>query len=374
VISRQIKGFAMSEADVELQALRDSVRGVLAQEADSARVHRLFDEGALLDRELWRTVSGLGWPALAVPEARGGLGLGAIEIAGVFEELGRRLAPIPFLGSVLAARAIAVGGDAAQGARWLPAIAEGSVLCAVSPPFGAQGRRPAVREDQGRLILAGEAADLLQGAEADLLVIEAADERGETVHLVIEKADGAEIILERTVDQTRHLARARLDGLSLPADRRLAAAPALAEALATEAALALACDAVGGAEAIFEMTIEYLKTRQQFGKPIGSFQALKHRCADHKVAMAAAAAVVTEAVRLTAEGDPAAAHMAHVAKAYACEVYAALAEDAVQMHGGIGFTWEHDAHLYLKRAKLDQALFGGTAAHLDRAADLLVAA
>jgi alkylation response protein AidB-like acyl-CoA dehydrogenase len=368
----------MPEGAIDLQALRDGVRDVLAREASSARLHHLVDEGALLDRALWATVAELGWPALAIPEAHGGLGLGVAETAVVFEELGRRLAPLPYLGAVLAARAIELGGDPAQAARWLPGIAEGALICAVSPPLGLAGAaRPIVREEAGLLALSGDATDLLQGAEADLLVIEAADPSGAPVHLVIEpKADGVEVTLDRTVDQTRHLARAKLDGLRLPADRRLRAAPGvdLALALALQAALALACDAVGGAEAIFELTLEHLKTRRQFDKPIGSFQALKHRCADHKVAMAASQAVVAEAVRLAAAGDPSAERMAHVAKAYACEAYAAVAEDAVQLHGGIGFTWEHDAHLFLKRAKLDQALYGGTAAHLDRAAALLAAA
>jgi len=365
----------MSDPGIELETLRDGVRDVLAREADSARTHRLFDDGALIDRPLWDTASELGWLALGVPEAQGGLGLGVAETAVVFEELGRSLAVVPYLGATLAARAIALGGSEAQRDRWLPQIAGGERICAVSPPMGRVGAsQPTLRRDGQDFVLSGAATDLLQGAEADLLVVCARDAAGAAVHVVVEPAtDGAVLALERTVDQTRHLARATFDELRLPADRLLDAA-AIGETLAIEAALALACDAVGGAEAIFERTLDYLKTRQQFGKPIGSFQGLKHRCADHKVAMAASAAVVAEAVRLWAEGDPGGRPLAFVAKAYACEVYAQVAEDAVQLHGGIGFTWEHDAHLFLKRAKLNQALYGGTGSHLDRAATLLLAA
>jgi alkylation response protein AidB-like acyl-CoA dehydrogenase len=170
------------------------------------------------------------------------------------------------------------------------------------------------------------------------------------------------------------LARLELDGVRVAADRVLGGGDELRDTLTAEAALLIACDAKGGANAVLERTLDYLKTRMQFGKPIGSFQALKHRCADHKVALEASGAVTTEAVRLWAAGDPSAVVMASSAKAYACGTYATVAEDAVQLHGGIGFTWEHDCHLFLKRAKLNQALYGSTSAHLDRAASLLAAA
>ena len=361
---------------MDLEALRDGVRDVLQREATSQRLHRLVDEEALRDAELWTTAASLGWPALTVPDAAGGLGLGFAESAVLFEELGRALAVIPQLPTVLAARAIALAGSEAQQGRWLPAIAAGELACAISSPELQAEPSLQIAGDGDHLVLTGEAADLLQGGDADLLVLLARDQGGELAYVVVEPvADGITVTVERTVDRTRHLARARFDGLRLPADRRLegAAGGALATLL-TEAALAVAADAVGGANEIFERTIEYLKTRQQFGKPIGSFQALKHRCADHKVALEASRAVVAEAVQLYAQGAADAPLMASLAKAYACEVYAKVAEDALQLHGGIGFTWEQDCHLFLKRAKLDQALFGATAVHLDRGAALLLEA
>ncbi len=365
----------MSDADTDLQALRDSIRDVLERELDSQRLHRLVDESALIDEALWNTAASLGWPALAVGEDHGGLGLGAAETAVLFEELGRSLAPLPALGGVLAAHAIALGGSAEQQARWLPAIATGEAVCAISD-LTRQSAASIRRGDAGEITLSGDAADLLQAGEADLLIVLAEDVGGAAALIVVEpKADGVELIVEQTVDRTRHLATARFMDLRLPADRELmtASPEAILAALTVEAALALASDAVGGAQAVFERTIDYLKTREQFGKPIGSFQALKHRCAEHKVALAASASVVAEAVRLRAEGAASASLMASLAKTYACEVYAKVAEDAVQLHGGIGFTWEYDCHLFLKRAKLNQALLGGTAAGLDRAANLLLA-
>src|SRR5262249_38403424 len=154
-----------------------------------------------------------------------------------------------------------------------------------------------------------------------------------------------------------HLAHAGFEALMLPVERRLGEQPldpVLHDALLEHAALALACDAVGAAQEVLGLTIDYLKTRQQFGKPIGSFQALKRRCADHRVALEVAWSLVREAVRSRASGASDAAAQASLAKAYACDVGAAIATDATQLHGGIGVTWEHPCHLFLKRAKLDE--------------------
>ncbi len=359
----------MTDAAFDPETLRDGFRDVLVREASSERLHRFVDGGGVRDEALWQEAAALGWPALAIPEADGGLGLGIAEAAVLFEEVGRALAPMPLLGSYLAARAIELGGSEAQRAAWLPRIAAGELTCTISPPFPAHAVEFAVEGDQ--VVLTGEAGDLLDGGGAELLVVLAQDADGGSTYVLI---DGVEAEVERTVDRTRHLARARFDGLRVPMDRLFAGGEAMRGTLLGEAALLIACDARGGAAAIFEQTIGYLKTREQFGKPIGSFQALKHRCADHKVALEASGAVVAEAVRLWAAGDPTAPLMASSAKAYACDVYARVAEDAVQLHGGIGYTWEHDCHLFLKRAKLNQALFGTSAAHLDRAGRLLLEA
>lgn len=357
-------------------ALRDSVREVLGRESDSARLHHFVDGDRLLDEALWREAGALGWAALAVPEVFGGLALSAIETSAVFEEIGRALAPIPLLGSHLAVRALTLAGSAALQDAWLSRLATGELRAAAAAPFASRGApAPLAKQVGDHVIVEGLVANVLQGGEADLIIFPARLETGETKFLAVEPArDGAALQVERTQDRTRHLASLHLAGLRLPLDRLLNACPAsdLARALQAEADLALAADSVGGADVIFERTIDYLKTREQFGKPIGSFQALKHRCADHKVALAASAAVTREAGRLLADGAASAPLMCALAKAYAGEIYAKVAEDAVQLHGGIGFTWEHDCHLFLKRAKLNQALFGTTAVAYDLAADLLL--
>ncbi|MGB8364156.1 MAG: acyl-CoA dehydrogenase family protein [Rhizomicrobium sp.] len=365
----------MSELDMDLNALRDSVRKVVQSELTSARLHKHVDDGALIDSALWQTAATLGWPALVVAEDQGGLGLGVGETSIVFEELGAALAPLPFLGAVLATRALQIGGSAAQQARWLPGIASGETLCALAEPKWDATAKPTLKREGAAIVLTGTAGDLLQGADAGLLIIRAY-ENGTDCFVVVEpKADHITLTLDQTVDRTRHLGRAVFYDLRLPTDRLLSASSPdrLGAILHAEASLALACESIGGAKAIFGRTIDYLKIREQFGRPIGSFQALKHRCADHEVALASSTAVVRESVRLYAEGAPSALMMVALAKAYACETFAKVAEDAVQLHGGIGFTWEQDCHLFLKRAKFNQALFGTSAAQLDYAADLLIA-
>ncbi len=184
------------------------------------------------------------------------------------------------------------------------------------------------------------------------------------------KRHGVSIDLFKAGDLTRHLGEVSFNNLELPADCLMDAdGRQLAERLLTHGSLALASDSVGGAARIFELTIEYLKTREQFGRPIGSFQALKHRCANLKVLLEVGAATVREAVAQAEMAD--AARWACMAKFQGCDAYANIAGDAIQLHGGIGFTWEHHCHLFLKRARLNQQLYGGSEWHRDRVAQLI---
>jgi alkylation response protein AidB-like acyl-CoA dehydrogenase len=218
--------------------------------------------------------------------------------------------------------------------------------------------------------LTGGAANLLDGASSAVFIVEGGE--SDARRLALAAAEDAEVEATELVDRTRGLATARFAGAA--ASVLNADAEAVARDIITHASLAIACDSIGGAKAVLDLTVAYLKTREQFGKPIGSFQALKHRCAEHKVAIEAADALVRDAVERWARDAPDAALSAALAKALACDVYATVATDAVQLHGGIGFTWEHVCHLYLKRAKLNQTLFGGSAGHRDLAAQLLLAA
>lgn len=362
---------------MNLEALRDGVRAVLSEQASHEKVAAFTDAEEVRDRSLWSQAAELGWLALSADEAHGGLGLGSSELAIVYEELGRAVAPLPVLGTMLVVEALAQGGDAAQQAAWTPRLAAGDLAGAVSmlTPGALTSALTLSAGAGGGVVLDGVAENLLDGAAADVLLLMAREEQALRWVLVEPAVDGVKVEKASTVDRTRHLGMVRFERLVLPAERVLAGdAAEIAEALLHHAALALASDARGGANAIFEITLNYLKTREQFGKPIGSFQALKHRCADHKIALVASGALVAEAVAKAASGDSAAGRYALAAKALATEVYARVAQDAVQLHGGIGYTWEHPCHLYLKRAKLNEQLFGGPAAYLDRVTDLLLAA
>lgn len=347
----------------ETEELRQSFRDVL-DDVVANDVRRHVDVGAARFDALWKIAADLGWFMLLTPADHDGLGLSRAAAAVLYEELGRVTAPLPIMGSLAATEIIARFGSEAQQAAWLPRLANGqSATFRAGPTSFSVG--PELHLDQG--VLRGEARDLLEGAEASLLVTEAASASGASWVL----ASTEDFAIERTelVDRTRWLAQARIAGAQASV---LAPSDAVGRALRTHLAIGVACDSIGGAKAVLELTLEYLKMREQFGKPIGSFQALKHRCAEHKVAIEAADALLADAVRRWTSDDPQAELYAMLAKALVCDVYATVSMDAVQLHGGIGFTWEHACHLYLKRAKLNQALFGASAACRDAAARLLV--
>lgn len=341
--------------DSVTDALRDSVRDVLARESDSARLHQFVDSGRLHDEALWREASALGWTALAVPEAFDGLALSAVETTAVGEELGRFLAPLPLLGSLLTVRALALGGSPAQQARWLPGLASGALKGAVAAPVAERGTSaPLARRMGDLLVIEGVAANVLQGGEAALLIVPVRLETEETAFVAVEPAvDGAPLTVEATQDRTRHLARLQMSGLRLPLDRLLAASAAadLARALQAEADLALAADSVGGADAIFERTLDYLKTREQFGKPIGSFQLMQGKVADMYVALNSARAYVYAVARacdagLTTRFDAAGSILLASENAVKCAL------EAIQTLGGAGYTKEFPVERLLRDAKL----------------------
>ena len=368
----------MTEDAAELDALRNSIRRVLTEHASRERIQRFVKSTELYDKALWDEAANLGWLALSVPEDSGGLGLGMNGAALLYEELGRGLAPVPVLGTLLVAEAVAAAGTAAQKAAWLPDLTSGTAPASLEV-IDPKSKKPSVRlrrRPDGTVVLSGDAHDLLDGAAASALLVSAQSEDGaDYLVLVRPREDEVTVQAEALVDRTRHLAHVHFDDLVLPADRQLGEAPlraGLTDELLGHAALALACDGLGLADAVLAITVEYLKTRVQFGKPIGSFQALKHRCANHKVALESTRAMTYEAVRHWAEGRSDAAARSSLAKAHACDMAAVIATDAVQLHGGIGFTWEHSCHLFLKRAKLNEALFGTRSAHEDRAAALLL--
>ena len=353
----------MSE-QLEIGELRQAIRDVLADRAGGA-ITIPGEQGRGLDRDLWQEMAGLGWLALPIDEAFGGLGQGVEHLAVLYEQLGGRLAAVPALPTMLAATAIAGFGDDALKSRWLPAIAGGTCLAAVALP--GDEALPAVADGA----LHGVADHVGFADVADLLLVPVAGPDGALLAVIPRETPGVTVAARPLVDLTRSMAQVRLDGVQLSAIALLAPGAAGWAALHDHAALGLACDGLGGCDALLEMTNAYLKIREQFGRPIGSFQALKHRMADWKVRIEAMRTLVRHAAVVVGAGGSGASAAASGAKAYACDIYAAFAGDAVQLHGGIGFTWEHPCHLFLKRAKLGQQLFGSGKAHKDRVAALL---
>jgi len=351
--------FAFSE---EQEFLRRTARDWLDAKAPSEVVRRLMDDDLGHDPALWSAIADLGWQAMAIPEAYGGAGFGFLEQAVLLEEMGRALFPSPYLGSaVLAAHAILGGGDEDQREAWLPGIASGETIATVA--LGETGPTSttvtAIRAGEG-WVLDGEARFVVDAATADLVVVPATVPDGLGLFVVDVGADGVGVESLPTLDQTRRLAHLRFVGVQVGPGEHLVAAPAgdVLERVVRLGSVALALEAVGGAGKVLETSVQYAKDRVQFGRPIGSFQAIKHLCADMLVAVESATAAAYYAAWAAAEDDEELAVVAPLAKAYCTEAYFQCAAANIQVHGGIGFTWEHDAHLHFKRAKSSEVLLG----------------
>jgi alkylation response protein AidB-like acyl-CoA dehydrogenase len=346
----------------DITELRDSIRSVLIDRAGD-NIEVPDEEGRGLDRDLWQEMASLGWLSLIIPEEHGGLGLGLSHLAVLYEELGRDLASVPVLPTMLAAAAIAAGGNDAVQAQWLPRIATGECLAAVKllddfavPELSIENRVDGVIDH------------VVFADVATLLLIPVRTGSATALALIDPSAAGVTVTQRPVVDLTRSVGRIALDSVAIDSTTLLALDERQWNMLADHAAMGLACDSVGGAAALLDRTVDYLKIREQFGRPIGSFQALKHRAADWKVKIEATTALARHAASLVEAGTGDASAVASGVKAYACDTYAAFCGDAVQLHGGIGFTWEHPCHLFLKRAKLSQQIFGSPTWHKDRAA------
>jgi alkylation response protein AidB-like acyl-CoA dehydrogenase len=341
-------------ADVEL---REAVRSMLAEQSPPERVLARCEDGEPYDPKLWRILAvEMGLAGLAVPEQYGGAGAGLPEVAVVVEELGRSVAPVPYLGSaVVATTALLSVGDA----ELLAGLAGGAVTAALAVPFATApgAARPVVTVEDDTLI--GEVPGIADALAADVLLVPTAD----GLYEVPATADGVDRRPVVSLDLTRPLADLALDRAP---GRLLAAGPAGAAAvdaaLAAGAAL-LAAEQVGLAQWCLDATLAHVRSRYQFARPIGSFQALKHRLADVWVALAQARAVAEHAAACAAAGDDEAAVAVALAQAFCGPVAVQAAQECVQLHGGIGFTWEHPAHLYLKRAKTAAIAFGTADQH-----------
>ena len=368
----------------EQQALREQAQEFLADHSSSEAVRRAMESEAGYDEELWKRIgSELGWAGLCIPEEYGGAGLGAVGVTALMEKMGEHLLCAPFFSTVcLAAQAIGIGGSPAQRREHLPSIADGRTAAAL-----AYAERESVRdagawqtrfeEAPGGFTLTGEKRYVVDGHSADLLVVAArrAGTRGEDgLELFLVPATSAGVTRRALpgLDLTRRLAEIVLDGVRVPAAARLGEAAGRGGAILAEtldrASIALAAEQVGGAQRCLDLSVDYAKQRVQFGRPIGSFQAIKHKCADMMVLVESSRSAAYYAACVAAEEPQQLAQAASLAGACCGEAYFRCAGESIQIHGGVGFTWEYDPHLHFKRARASQALLGDPAWHRERVA------
>jgi alkylation response protein AidB-like acyl-CoA dehydrogenase len=369
------------EQDLLQQTARDFVR----ESAPVAQLRKLrdSDDPVGFSRELWKEMVELGWPGIFLPEEIGGAGLGYAELGVVQEELGRTLAASPLFASVLlGGNAVLLAGNESQKKEVLSALVRGERLLALAcqesarhDPFAVATRAEPTRDG---FRLSGEKRFVLDGHVADQLVVVARlsggprDRDGLALFLVDGDARGLERTRTRMVD-SRNAARVRFDGVEVDRDRALGQPGRAADVLETlydRAAIALSAEMLGGAQQVFDKTVAYLKERKQFGVPIGSFQALKHRAAELFCEIELSRSIVLESLRAIDAGSPEVPKLASVCKARLSDAYVRAANEGVQMHGGIGMTDEEDVGLYLKRAKAAALTLGDSIYHRDRYARL----
>jgi alkylation response protein AidB-like acyl-CoA dehydrogenase len=350
----------------EQEELQATVRRFLAECSPVSRVREVMGSGDGYDRVTWERMAGeLGLPGMVVPEEHGGAGLGHVELSVVMEELGRALTPSPFLASaVLAASALLATDDEEARRDLLPGVAAGTTIATLAVAEHGSWDLPAIRTraslNDGAWFLTGIKTLVPDGRRADLVLVAA--RAGDEVALFAVKGGAPGMVSAdlSTLDPTRPLANLEL--LGVPARRLVCenGAGALAHALDL-AAVALAAEQLGGLQRCLDMSVDYAGSRYQFGRAIGSFQAIKHLCADMHVAMELARSAVRYAA-WAADAAPGELPVAAPLARFACsEAFFRVAADTIQVHGGIGFTWEHDAHLYYRRAKSTELLLGGPA-------------
>jgi alkylation response protein AidB-like acyl-CoA dehydrogenase len=370
----------------EQQALVESARDFLRSHSGPEAVRSAMATEAGYEKSVWQQIAGeLGWPSVHIPEAYGGLGLGYVDLVVLLETMGEVLLCAPFFSSVaLAANTLLCVGNEDQKKQWLPAIAEGRMTatlayCERSGRWEPDGITMTARAEGDAFILDGTKHFVLDGHSADLLLVAARrpgthGDEGLCVFAVPGNAPGVSRTYLPTMDQTRRLAEVRLEQVRIGREACLgdcgSAGPGLARALDL-AAIALAAEQVGGAQRCLDMAVAYAKERQQFGRPIGSFQAIKHKAADMLVSVESARSALYYAACIVDDGSDDLATNASLAKAWCSEAYFKCAAENIQIHGGVGFTWEYDPHLHFKRARASESWLGTPAAHRERVARIL---
>jgi len=369
----------------EQELLRSTARKFFENECGSDTVRRLMETPEGISPDLWTKLAEQGWLGLVYPEAYDGMGLGLVDLVVLMEEMGRAVVPGPYFSAVLlGGLAIAEAGSEAQKKEWLPKIAAGDRRVALawmepSAQLGPAGVTLTAVEKGGRYTLSGTKLFVHDAHTADALVVAArtrpgAGADGVSLFLLPKGTKGLEVTLLPTMDQTRKLCEVALSDVTVGSDALLGAAGAgwapLARVL-DRATVALCAEMCGGAQKVLDMTVEYAKIRQAFGRPIGSYQGVKHRAADMLVDVENSKSITYYAAWALDEGAAEAPLAVSMAKAYVSDAYRRVAAAGIQLHGGIGFTWEHDLHLYFKRAKGSEFTFGDATHHRERVAQLV---
>ncbi len=370
----------------EQELLRATARKFFEHECPSTVVRRLMDTPEGMEPGLWGKLAEQGWLGLIVPEGHGGLGLGLVDLVVLMEEMGRAVAPGPYFSAVLLGGGILMdAGSEAQQKEWLPRVATGEARVALafmepSATLGAAGIALQATPKGNGHVLAGTKLFVHDAHTADAVVVAARTaaagpaEHGISLFLVPKGARGLEVTLLPTMDQTRKLCEATLRDVAVGAEAVLGAvdkgfAP-LTKTL-ERATVALCAEMCGGAQKVLDMTVEYAKIRQAFGRPIGAYQGVKHRAADMLVDVENSKSITYYAAWAMDEGVDEAPLAVSMAKAHVSDAYRRVAAAGIQLHGGIGFTWEHDLHLYFKRAKGSEFTFGDATYHRERVAQLV---
>ncbi|MFF0011535.1 acyl-CoA dehydrogenase family protein [Streptomyces sp. NPDC005374] len=364
------------ELSDEQAMLRAASRDLLSDHSPVDRVRARLDRDEDADPELWSLAARLGWPGLALPEEYGGAGQGLVELALVAEEAGRALGRVPFLPTVIVGRALAATGTPRLRAEVLPGLAAGSswatwAVAEPHAPWTLDAVRATVRAEGDEFVLDGVKTAVQDAAGADWLLVTALHENEPASFLVARNTPGVTVRRQRVLDPTRALHEVGFEAVRVPSDRRLDAGPAAIQRLLDDAAVLHCADALGVMERILELTVEHVGRRVQFGRPIGAFQAVKHACADMALRVHGTRAATYYAAMAADADSPDAARSACAAAAYASACAGEVAARALQLHGGIGFTWEHDLHLHLRRAKADGVLYGDAGVHRARLCTLL---
>jgi alkylation response protein AidB-like acyl-CoA dehydrogenase len=370
----------------EQELLRATARKFFENECTSEFVRARMAEPAGVTDDFWKKLAEQGWLGLIYPEEYDGTGLGFVDLTVLMEEMGRAVMPGPFVSTVLlGGLAILEAGSAAQKKEWLSKVSQGQAKTSLAftepnARWDAAAVTVAARENGGKFTLSGTKLFVLDAHVADVIVTVARTregkrpEEGLSMFLVPKGAKGLDVKLLPTMDQTRKLCEVTFNDVTVDAGALLGAKDQAWSPLSRvldRATVALCAEMCGGAQRVLDMTTDYAKIRVAFGKPIGSYQGVKHRAADMLVEVENAKSLTYYAAWAVDENVPEAPLAASMAKAYVSDAYRRAAGAGIQLHGGIGFTWEHDLHLYFKRAKSSEFTFGDASYHRERVAQLI---